>query len=206
MIKSPAMDLNSFIRSIFPGIAFVGFIYWRHWYGTEFNNGLYFLLSVLFLVFGVAFQAIYTGVLYFYVIRYIERRTVGIPQYNFHLSVADEIKAPSSVRGFPTAVACASYHLITNASPEFRNQFSLFCAFVHVLFMTAFLCLIFLLHDLIFTPSNWPPIWVWALAFAILFVSGIVADRWQADERHLVFLRQHKGEYIKILREFIPPN
>ena len=206
MIKSPAIDLNSFIRSVFPGIAFVGFIYWRHWYGTEFNNGLYFLLSVLFLVFGITFQAIYAGVLYFYVIRHIERIFVGVPQYDFHLLVADEIKAPPDVRGFSTAVACSNYLLITEASPDFRNQFSLFCAFVHVLFMTAFLCLVFLVHDLFRTPLNWPPTWVWGLTFAILFVSGILADRWQADERHLVFLRQHKGEYTKILRECIHPT
>jgi len=200
----PPIDWNTYVRSVYPGLVLVGFWYWRH--NEVLSNGLFVSYGIAVLISGIFFYALYRGVLYFPIARYIEKWTVGIRQYDFHLKTAKELEAPDKVKTLPMAHAFYANFLGRNAPTEFRNELSRLNALVHVLFMTAFLCIIFCVYDVIAFGFNPPWILVWPLAFFLLFVGGVVFDRWQADLRETIFLEENKDKYTESLRDYICQN
>ncbi len=152
-------------------------------------------------MFGIGFYAFYRS-LYQYVIRKIEIKTIGIPQYEFHLSVAKRLKAPKKVKTITVASACLHHVLETKAKQEFREQNAIFNSFVHALFMTSFIFILFLIHDIIVLSQKFPWIWLWSLAIIFFFVAGIGLDK-QADSRETLFLQNNLEEYEKNLKTYI---
>lgn len=199
-IKLPLIDLGNFIRIIYPGVLLATFIYWHH--SEAFGNNLSFIFGIMALIFGVGFYALYRGALYYPIVRNIEAKIIGIPQYEFHLSVAEKLKAPQKVKTIAVASACLSNVLMTKASPEFRAQNTLFNSFVHALFLTAFLCFFFFLHDIALLGFKLLWVWLWPLASILFFGAGIGFDK-QADLRETLFLQQNRGEYEKVLYTYI---
>jgi hypothetical protein len=201
-IKPLSVDLSNFIRIVYPGILVTAFIYWRHSKALDDNLGV--LLVMMPLILGIIFYAFYRGVLHD-IVRYIQAKTVGIPQYKFHLSVADKLRAPQELKSMQVASACLSNVLMKKASPEFRFQNRLQNSFSHALFMTAFLLFAFFLHDIIallFFGFELSWIWLWLFVFILIFGVGIRLDR-QADLREDLFLRQNQAEYEEVLSTYI---
>jgi len=203
IIRLLPVDWNTLVRNIYPGLVLASFLYWRH--DEAWSSSVSFFFGILALILGIPFYAFYRGVLYYPIIRYIEKWTVGIPQYEFHLSIAEELNSPQKIKTLEIANVCYSHLLMTKASSDFRASNSVFNALVHVLFMTAIFCLIAFGHDLMFLGFQTPWVWLWPLACIILFGGGITFDR-QADLRETMFLQQNREEYKRILRTYICQN
>lgn len=199
LIKPPSIDLITLLRIAYPGVLLTAFIYLR--YSESLANNLPFIFGALALISGIGFHALYRGTLYSAIVRRIERKIGGYPQYEFHLSVAKELDAPQRAKTIEVASACQYYVLMTRASPEFRTQNVLFNSLVHVLFMTAFVCLFFFLHDIALLGFKLPWVWLWPLAFVVIFGAGIVFDK-EADLRETLLLKQDREEYEKVLRTY----
>lgn len=212
----PLIDWRKFLsflfRYLYPGIWLMLFVWWR--YGEFVGGSKLFSIfttdtTLLILILGLI--GIPTGATVYFIHRalfhpfiiWIEKSTVGVPQYEFHKSVADELKAPPWAMKIKIVQGCIAEVLKTKASPEDRAERWLFNSSVHFLLMTSLLFLLAFLHDINFIGIQARLVWLWLVSFALFLIAGIATDYFWADERETSFLRRHKEEYKEVLRQRI---
>ena len=188
-----------FARVLYPGILITIFMYYH-------PNGLFKNESfeiIFYLFFGIMFYALYKGLLFFPIIRIIEIYIFKqVPQYKFHCEVADEL-GNGKLKKLSINSAIISHIITTKVNPFQRIQITKLNSYVHVLFMTFFLLIAFIIFN-IMKPGleqNWNTIMF--IVAILFFIGGIGLDR-IVDSRETIILKENREEYKKILREFKP--
>jgi len=207
--------LSFLLRYLYPGILLVLFVWWRY---NEFisSSNLFFIFptntintTLLILILGLILFT--SGAIVYFIYRalfhpliiLIEKNIVGVPQYEFHKSVIDELKAPLWAMKIKIVQGCINEVIRTKASPEDRAERWLSNSSVHFLLMTSLLCFLAFLHDIIFLDIQAHLVWLWLVSFVISLIGGIATDYFWADERETSFLRRHREEYKKVLHQRI---
>ena len=207
--------LSFLFRYLYPGILLILFFWWR--YGEFISNSkLFFILKInatnttqLILVFGLV--SFTSGAIVYFIHRAlfhpivicIEKNTIGIPQYEFHKSVADELEAPPWAMKIKIVQGCINEVLKRKASSEDRIERWFFNSSVHFLLMTSLLCLFTFLHDILFLGIQAHLVYLWLVPFIFFLVVGIATDYFWADERETSFLRRYREEYKEVLYQRI---
>ncbi|VVB71936.1 Uncharacterised protein [uncultured archaeon] len=204
MIQTLPLDLSTFLRSICPGILIMVFLFWRK--GAEISSysatnviPLMVLFSLGIIISGFSFYGFYRAIFYYPLIRYLEKLTVGIPQYEFHLSILRDLDAPPKAR---TLAICHAIYPNIIAKTDNRNHFYIFNSYVHLVFMSSILSLFFSICDFMFLGIQSPWILRWFLLFIILLLLGINIDH-HSDLRETMFLVENKKVYKKTLQDYI---
>ena len=147
MNGTPKINWSEFARVVYPGLLVWVFIYWRYSEASFLIQDYAFSIPFSLIV-GIFIYALYRGIVYYPVIRWIEDRTGGVPQFKFYRSVADQLNAPKKYKKMKWAAACANKVLVTQAPTEFSAGLYRFNSFVHVPFLTSFVVFLAFLHDL----------------------------------------------------------
>lgn len=200
------IDLSEFVRIVYAGLLVGAFICWRYpevnqWledYAVENPFPLLVGILIFSLVVGILIYAIYRGFFYYPLVRCIEDKTHGIPQFEFYRSVANQLNAPKKCKKMKWAAACANKVLVIKAPTDFRAGLYRFNSFVHVPFLTSFVVFLAFLHDLIRGFECW---WVWLIISFGFFIVGFFFDRCQSDPSEAAFLVQHRKEYEEFIRD-----
>jgi len=216
-MEIPRIDLNTLLRSIYPGLVLTGLLYLCPINDELISNLLDadpFIIGVfgiVMLAFGILFYAFYRGILYFWGIRHFEK-LFRIPQYDFHCRIVDELakelgiednKDKKRLRSIPTYAACESQFVSAVPDTEHKASIVIFNAFVHVLMVTASLFLFYLVFYLLLSPEKceWC-LGCLAISSLLLFASGITVDYFEADTRIAVLVSQNRKTYVEIVRNY----
>ena len=208
-------SLSFLLRYLYPGTLLILFVWCRY---NEFisSSNLFFIfttntinttlliliLGLILFTSGAAVYFIHRALFHPFIIL-IEKNTVGVPQYEFHKTVVDELKAPLWVMKIKIVQGCINEVIRTKASPEDRAERWLFNSSVHFLLMNSLLCFLAFLHNIIFLGTQARLEWLWLVTFVLFLIAGIATDYFWADERETSFLMRHKEEYKKVLRQRI---
>jgi len=199
------VDLNTLLRSIYPGLVFAGFLYLQRNELTILGDEP-LIYIVIVLAFGIPFYAFYRAILYQRVVRRIEK-LFGIPQLKFHRDIVREIDVADNKKmmSLDVAEACRSQFISTIPSTEFKTSISVFNAFTHVLLVSGWLCLLlFSLGRAWMDSVQWwdAAQWVILASCPVLLISGICFDHYEADLRETVLLCCDKERYKEIVEKY----
>lgn len=187
----PDLSLDEFSRYVYPGAAIGGFILWK-----QGNDPVMPVISALLI--GLFIYPIYRST-FFLLTRWILSKTFRIPQYDFHISIANSLKMSDNVKTISKASACAAHVLSTTDDREFSRKLAIFNTYVHVLYMTAFLSIFAIIYCLFTVPKE---ALMWLIIFIGTYLCGLLLDHFQADQRECIYLKQHKEEYEKAIETF----
>jgi hypothetical protein len=168
--------------------------------------GPYLLDLSIFLVGGIFIYYFHRGVLH-RLIWAVQRRTYGVPQFDFHQMVCDdEPKIDGIVREKITLSQACLYMCQIAEPPEYQYSTESFNTGSHLLYMNSLMFFLFGIHDLS-TLGRVAGLTlcgsvVWGAGFIILAVLfGWVALKYDqmADYREIVYLTQPRDRYRKIV-------
>ena len=192
------------------------FLYWRHqtiWpqipspFSPQSFLGLgkYALNITFFIIFGIFIYYFYRGVFHRFVWWFQRRWYPGIPQYQFHQAVCEDLKINGQVKEeIGISQACLFLTQIQE-SERYQSVTEDFNKGSHFLYLSSFMFALSLLHDVVWTlvlgPSRFSPLWS-VLFFVLTIVSFWVALAYDrlADFREVTFLAQHRKEYEEIVK------
>ena len=131
--------------------------------------------------------------------------------FEFHKTVIEEVSEEidkeekrklKKLNSIPVMEGC-TYRILNTCCNEPQTSMITFNAFVHVLFMTAIILLIFTITDLVLSECVHWTLNIWAFAASVLtFTGGVAADK-EADMRITVLLHKHRREYKRAITEFM---
>lgn len=200
-------------RVLYPGLAVALFL--EHRYNAPVFRGFggESLPSItLSLLLGALVYFMYRAVVHPIVWFFQARTLVGMPSREAHRRIVDKIR--NDLVGTPIrdsvffSQACLAQFQTQFLSPQRRASTTTFNAGSHILYLTATIGFLLLLHD----TTLWP-LWIHAdprndptiielIAWCILFVFGLVAaviyDR-MADYREVIAVWQNEGQYQSLL-------
>ena len=179
------------------------FLFWR--YGNEqpprtFDvgplSGIQVVLLAVSILLGILIYYFHRG-LFHHFIWAVQKRVYGIPQYQFHLRVCNDLGINGPVRD-KVGVSQACLFLMQVDEPEpYRTSTVAFNTGSHILYLTALTFSMACAHDFMACHPLWGVLWL-ALAF-LFFAMALSYDR-LADYREIVFLTQRKTKYSEIVR------
>ena len=190
-----------------PGSTLVAFLLWRYPNVAErlesLNPAIVIIALILaVLTLGVTWYAIHRTLMR-YLWRKIELALGGVPQYQFHRKILDEITSNKKIRDKANTLSAAedcSTNVLKKA--EERREILLLNTLVHILLMNSELAAVFLIHDLSTHLAVYPLIGVYFALIWLFAIFGIALDK-EADEKIVAILREMSGNYKKILRHYI---
>jgi len=191
------------------------FLYWRHQTGwpripspfspeSFLGLGKHALDIAVFIVFGIFIYYFHRGVFHRFVWR-VQRWRPGIPQYQFHQAVCEDLKINGQVKEkIGISQACLFLTQIQE-SERYQSVTEDFNTGSHFLYLNSFMFALFFLHDAAFILApgpTWFSLWWPVLFLALAIVSFTVALAYDrlADYREVTFLAQRRKEYGEIVK------
>jgi len=192
------------------------FVYWRYqespWSPSCWQDpaalglGFQAVTVAVFVVWGVLLYFLYRGVVH-RVILWVQRRWVGLPQYEFHTRICDDLGVQGDIRKKIGISQACLFLTQADASVGYRSSTKSFNIGSHILYLSTLMFLLFSVHELL---SKWlhlqhSPFQCWVLCIfvglaAFSFLTGLAYDR-LADFREVVFLARHENEYREIVSQ-----
>lgn len=201
--------LRPLSRVLYPGLAVALFL--DHRYDAPVFRGLggESLPSIaLSLLLGTLVYFTYRSLVHPVVWFFQSRTLVGIPSRETHRRIVDSLQR--NLEGTPVrdsilfSQACLAQFQAEALSQERRAETAAFNSGSHILYLTATLGLLFLLHDAALLPflgrklPDPPELAAWAILFVLGLVAAVIYDR-IADYREVVAVWRHESGYQDIV-------
>ena len=214
VIKPPIIDLDTFNRTIYPGVLAAGFAYWRHQKSLPvIFGGLdpVVIFAIIVIILGIAIYILYRGLFYEPLMKALEkfaRRTSPLLRYHEGIiqTIGQDVRG--ILRDIETANACASYVITTKHQEYVRSAYGKFNSYVHLLFLSSFIFLLFAMHDFcsgqfIQFADKWICYWaIWFVLSMVFLCGGLRMDK-QADTYTVVLVQAYEYEYMNRLRSLV---
>jgi len=199
-------------RVLYPGLAVALFLYHRYDQPVFKGIGQQEVPSIfLSLLLGTLVYLTYRGIVH-PVVWFFQSRSpiIGIPQQRFHKMICDTLSLKGTIReSLRFSQACLA-RFQDHLNPQERAATWSLNSGSHLLYMTATIAMLFLLHDTFFYHKATEagkfvaPVSGDLLAWSLLFIVGIVAgvsyDR-NTDHREAITLYQNQEVYKEIVRK-----